>query len=131
MKKPTVCRYCGSIIRLVPAETIFGKSTRKLGMEGEMVYQCQNCGARVCCHKGTTRPLGDVANEVLRLKRIEAHHAFDAMWRTWHVSRTQAYKWLSQQMRIPVDKTHIGGFDMEQCLKVIELCAQNDDTGAA
>lgn len=131
LKQLTVCRYCGGVIRLVPAESIFGKRTKKLGMEGEQVYQCQNCNARVCCHKGTTRPLGNVANEVLRLKRIEAHEAFDALWHSWHISRTQAYKWLSQQMRIPVDKTHIGGFEMDECQRVIELCCKTEDEGAA
>ena len=72
MKKPTICRYCGGIIRLVPAADVYGSSTERLGMQNEYLYQCQNCNARVGCHKGTTRPLGDVANEILRLKRIEA-----------------------------------------------------------
>lgn len=130
LKRLSVCRYCGGVIRLVPAESIFGKRTKRLCMEGEKVYQCQNCNARVCCHKGTTRPLGNVANEVLRLKRIEAHEAFDTLWHGWHISRTQAYKWLSQQLRIPVDKTHIGGFEMDECQRVIELCGKAED-GAA
>ena len=80
MKKPTICRYCGGIIRLVPAADVYGSSTERLGMQNEYLYQCQNCNARVGCHKGTTRPLGDVANEILRLKRIEAHQVFDAYW---------------------------------------------------
>ena len=62
MKKPTICRYCGGIIRLVPAADVYGSSTERLGMQSEYLYQCQNCNARVGCHKGTTRPLGDVAN---------------------------------------------------------------------
>ena len=131
LKKPKICRYCGGVIRLVPAESVYGKSARKLGMVGEQLYQCQNCNARVGCHKGTARPLGNVANEVLRLKRVEAHHVFDAMWRSNNMSRTQAYKWLSQQMRIPVDDTHIGGFEMEQCQQVIDLCGNGEDEGAA
>lgn len=131
LKTPTVCRYCGGVIRLVPAESIYGKSAKKLGMAGEMLYQCQNCNARVGCHKGTTRPLGNVANEVLRLKRMETHAVFDDAWRSWRMSRTQAYKWLSQQMRLPLKKTHIGGFEMEQCQRVIELCARENEKGAA
>ena len=78
MKKPTICRYCGGIIRLVSAADVYGSSTERLGMQNEYLDQCQNCNARVGCHKGTTRPLGDVANEILRLKRIEAHQVFDA-----------------------------------------------------
>ena len=70
MKIPTICRYCGGVIRLVPARKIYGASTDRLGLSNENIYLCQNCNARVGCHKGTNRPLGNVANEVLRLKRI-------------------------------------------------------------
>lgn len=131
MEIPTICRYCGGIIRLVPAETVFGASTQKLGMAGEKLYQCQNCNARVGCHKGSARPLGNVANEMLRLKRQEAHRSFDRMWRSQHMSRTQAYKWLSQQMRIPVKLAHIGGLEMDQCQKVIELCGADEESEVA
>ena len=122
MKRETICRYCGGAIRLVPAKNIYGDSVYKLGLEHESVYQCQNCNARVGCHKGTTRPLGNVANETLRLKRMETHKVFDAFWKSNHMSRTQAYKWLSQQLRLPEKQSHIGGFEMDQCQKVIELC---------
>ena len=91
MKKPTICRYCGGIIRLVPAADVYGSSTERLGMQNEYLYQCQNCNARVGCHKGTTRPLGDVANEILRLKLSE-------------------------------EDTHIGGFEIDTCQRVIDLC---------
>ena len=79
------------------------------------------------CHKGTTRPLGNVANETLRLKRIETHRVFDTFWKERHMTRSHAYKWLSQQMRIPVKATHIGGFEMDQCQKVVELCGADGE----
>ena len=77
MKENDICRYCGGVIKLIPAKAVYGESARRLGMESEFVYQCQNCNARVGCHKGTTRALGNVANEVLRLKRMEAHRVFE------------------------------------------------------
>ena len=101
MKKPTICRYCGGIIRLVPAADVYGSSTERLGMQNEYLYQCQNCNARVGCHKGTTRPLGDVANEILRLKRIEAHQVFDAYWQKQHISRTKAWHLLQRRVSDP------------------------------
>ena len=122
MKIPTICRYCGGVIRLVPAETVYGSSANRLGMRNEKIYQCQNCNARVGCHKGTNRPLGNVANEVLRLKRIETHQAFDSYWKRRHMSRTAAYKWLARKMDLPAETAHIGGFEMDQCQKVIDLC---------
>lgn len=68
VKENDICRYCGGVIKLIPAGAVYGESTRRLGMEGEFVYQCQNCNARVGCHKGTTRALGNVANgEVIEI----------------------------------------------------------------
>lgn len=122
MKAPTVCRYCGGVIRLVPASAVYGASVFRLGLEGEFIYQCQNCNARVGCHKGTKRPLGNVANETLRLKRMEAHQVFDAFWKTKGMSRSQGYRWLAGQMKLAEKHTHIGSFEMDQCQMVIDLC---------
>ena len=127
MKKPTICRYCGGLIRLVPAADVYGSSTERLGMQNEYLYQCQNCNARVGCHKGTTRPLGDVANEILRLKRIEAHQVFDAYWQKMHISRTKAYQWLARELKLPEEDTHIGGFEIDTCQRVIDLCRAKMD----
>ena len=131
MKGNDICRYCGGVIRMVPARVVYGASTERLGMDGEHIYQCQNCNARVGCHKGTTRPLGNVANEVLRLKRMETHRVFDACWKQRGMSRTEAYRWLAVQLRLPEGRAHIGGFEMDQCQKVIELCEKMKDKEAA
>ena len=69
MKIPTICRYCGGVIRLAPARKIYGASTDRLGLAGENIYLCQNCNARVGCHKGTNRPLGNVAI-VMRVQSV-------------------------------------------------------------
>ena len=124
MKIPTICRYCGGVIRLVSARKIYGSSTDRLGLAGENIYLCQNCNARVGCHKGTNRPLGNVANEVLRLKRRETHQVFDGFWKGLGMSRTQAYKWLSNRMDLSEKDAHIGGFEMDQCQQVIDLCVK-------
>ena len=128
---PTICRYCGGVIKLIPAKMVYGESTRRLGMEGEYLYQCQNCNARVGCHKGTTRPLGNVANEVLRLKRMEAHRVFDALWKSGRMTRTGAYRWLAGELHLRPERAHIGGFEMDQCQKVIELCEKTNNEEAA
>ena len=131
LKFPTICRYCGGVIRSVPAETVYGASTNRLGMKNERIYQCQNCNARVGCHKGTNRPLGNVANEVLRLKRIETHQVFDSLWKQRHMSRTAAYKWLAKQMGLSEGTAHIGGFEMDQCQKAIWICERENQKEAA
>lgn len=125
-----ICRYCGGEIKAVPAESVYGKTAKRRGLEGEYLCQCQNCGARVGCHKGTQKPLGKVANEILRLKRIEAHRVFDGYWKSQRMSRTDAYRWLSQRLRVPVREAHIGGFEMDQCQRVMELCGAESEEAA-
>ena len=99
MEIPEICRYCGGTVRLVPASMVYGAAAAKrLKLESEKFYQCQNCNARVGCHKGTTRPLGNLANEVLRLKRMETHQVYDAFWKRRGMTRTKAYKWLAEQL---------------------------------
>ena len=132
MKAPEICRYCGGIVKLVPASAIYGESAAvRLGLQNEYIYQCQNCNARVGCHKGTNRALGNVANEALRLKRIETHRVFDGFWRQRKMSRTRAYHWLAENMNLPAGKAHIGGFEMDQCQRVIDLCAEEENKEAA
>lgn len=123
MKKPKICRYCGNTVHLVPAAQIYGTAAvERLGLQGERVYQCQNCGARVGCHRGTDRPLGKIADKALRDKRAEAHRVFDGYWQKRRISRGKAYSWLAKQMGLPKRKAHIGSFEMEQCQRVIQLC---------
>lgn len=131
MNTPEICRYCGGVVRLVPASKVYGKAAAKrLNLEKERFYQCQNCNARVGCHKGTNRPLGNLANDVLRLKRMETHHVYDAFWKRRGMTRTQAYKWLAEQMCLPEKLTHIGGFEVDQCQAVIDLCKKFDEEAA-
>ena len=131
LKIPKICRYCGGVIRLVPADTVYRTSSGRFGRKSEKIYQCQNCNARVGCHKGTDRPLGNVANEVLRLKRMEVHRVFDALWKSGRMTRSGAYRWLAGELHLRPDRAHIGGFEMDQCQKVIELCEKTNNEEAA
>ena len=120
---PKICRYCGGVVRLVPAAEVYGAAAaRRLGIEREKFYQCQNCNARVGCHKGTTRPLGNLANETLRLKRKETHQVFDSFWKERGMTRTQAYHWMAKKLRLSEQLAHIGGFEMDRCQRLIDLC---------
>ena len=106
---PTICRYCGGAVRLVSASKVYGPAAAaRLGIERQSFYQCQNCNARVGCHPGSTRPLGNLANEALRMKRMETHHVFDSFWKERGMSRTQAYKWMAKKMRLSEELAHIG-----------------------
>lgn len=72
--------------------------------------------------KGSTRPLGNLANEALRMKRMETHQVFDNFWKERGMSRTQGYKWMAKKLRLSEELAHIGGFEMDRCQKLIRLC---------
>ncbi|MCM1297763.1 MAG: DUF3268 family zinc-finger domain-containing protein [Muribaculaceae bacterium] len=132
MRVSEICRYCGGVVRQVPASKVYGvEAARRLRLTKEWFYQCQNCNARVGCHRGTKRPLGNLANEVLRLKRMETHQVFDGFWRSNGMTRTAAYKWLAERMGLTEAQTHIGGFEMDQCQQVIDICRREENAKAA
>lgn len=116
----------------VSAADVYGMAAAKrLGIEQENFYQCQNCNARVGCHKGTTRPLGNLANEALRMKRKETHQIFDSFWRERGMTRTQGYHWMAKKLRLSEQLAHIGGFEMDRCQRLIDLCEKERNKEAA
>lgn len=113
MSGPT-CQYCGAGAWLI-------------GGKYGYVWKCDPCGARVGCHPGTKRPLGHLANAELRSARMAAHDAFDPRWKGQPSGvRSEAYEWLAEQLKIARDDCHIALFDLEQCRRVVELCAVDE-----
>lgn len=115
--KKVYCDYCGKRAEFVDSKVIYGRSYG-------MVYLCRNCDAYVGVHKGTDIPLGRLADAELREYKKSAHAAFDPLWQfgPFRKNRNGAYEWLAEQMQLPVEKTHIGMFDIEKCKKVITIC---------
>ena len=101
------CDYCGRETEYVDSKVIYGKSYGK-------IYLCRNCMAYVGVHKGTDKPLGRLANAELRNWKKAAHAVFDPLWKygRFRGHRNAAYAWLAQKMGLPVEKTHIGMFDV-------------------
>lgn len=116
-----VCPYCGLEARLVDEKEVYGKSR---GFGPLWFCNCQPGGVYVGCHKGTTLPLGTLANSRLRYWRMRAHRAFDPlhMGKKEAMSRTEAYQWLASRLGISVDDCHIAMFDEERCQTVESLC---------
>jgi hypothetical protein len=119
-----VCPYCGSLAELVDTATIYhGKSYG-------WAWKCPSCADVYCgCHKGTKKPLGTMANATLRRRRMEAHVNFDPLWRSKRGGRTSGYKWLADQLSIPVDECHIGSMNVEQCNLVVQVCRAKRNFG--
>jgi hypothetical protein len=112
------CPGCNCKTELIDSIVIY--KVRSYGM----VYRCPKCFAYVGCHKGTTVALGRVANKELREAKKEAHKYFDMIWQNGNLSRGESYKWLSDHLDIPIEKTHIGMFDIKQCKDAIYFSKQ-------
>ncbi|MBR1567113.1 MAG: DUF3268 family zinc-finger domain-containing protein [Oscillospiraceae bacterium] len=120
-KKNVYCDYCGRRAEYVDSKIIYGKSYG-------MIYLCRNCMAYVGVHKGTSKPLGRLANAELRHWKKLAHAFFDPLWKFGRFKgrRNDAYGWLSKKMGLPIEKTHIGMFDVQQCRQVVEICRKEN-----
>lgn len=118
-----ICPYCGAPSRLVTGRQIYPHRT---DLRNKQFYQCAPCDAFVGCHPGTLQPLGTLANATLRQARMAAHQAFDPLWRSSSRSRSSAYRWLAQQLGVAYEDCHIGMFDMQTCVRVIQLCTSDD-----
>jgi hypothetical protein len=128
----TSCDYCHAD---VPLLTI-GHPDYPYRRDYGPVYTCAPCGAWVGCHSGTRIALGRLANAELRAAKMAAHAAFDPLWErkiaidkcNKGYARRAGYKWLAGQLGLPVYKTHIGHFDIDQCNRVIAICCQAHET---
>lgn len=114
--KPPICPYCQTEGVLIDsAELYHGKSYG-------WAWKCPKCPrVYVGCHKGTKIPLGRLANAELRQAKMDAHAAFDKLWKRGMMSRTDAYRWLQRAMGMETP-AHIGEMDVEQCRKAVSLC---------
>jgi len=110
------CDYCDTHTDYVDSEEIYGKSYG-------MIYLCRSCGAYVGVHRGTDIPLGRLANAELRDWKKMAHANFDPVWTHGRFKgrRSDAYKWLADQMGLPEEETHIGMFNVKQCQQLIMI----------
>ena len=81
------------------------------------------CDAYVIAHRDRDMaPLGPLANGALRMKRNQAHQAFDRLWRKKiFSSRKEAYAWLGDLMGVGAGKKqwHIGEMGETMCDIVI------------
>lgn len=115
--KGKICPYCH-----IPTE--YKNSIDIYGIDYGMIYYCPKCQAYVGVHKGTDQAKGRLANAELRKCKIEAHRYFDKIFKRGIMKRTDAYQWLSEQLGLPPEYTHIGMFNPETCRKVVELSKQ-------
>lgn len=121
------CSYCGDPARLVFGTEIY---PHRADLWMKLFWHCAPCGAWVGCHQGTDTPLGRLANAELRGAKQRAHAAFDPLWQrkqlrdgcSKNAARGAGYAWLAKQLGVEPKDCHIGMFDVQQCLRVVEVC---------
>lgn len=114
------CQYCNQPAHLVTGAKIY---PHRPDLAYLNFWFCDNGHepAYVGCHKGTDKPFGTLATNVLRKRRNATHKVFDRLWLDNDYTRKGAYKALAEYMQIPVKECHIGMFNIEQCEQVMEF----------
>ena len=114
MEEIVKCGECGSPMRLLESRT-YGK-----------FYGCTKwpeCDGTHGAHQKSGKPLGIPANKETKEARIQAHIAFDSLWKDGSMTRKEAYKWMQKTILLSKEDAHISKFDKETCkllIKVIE-----------
>lgn len=115
------CPYCNETAILVTGHQIYPHRT---DLHTKYFWHCPPCDAYVGCHPQTTNPLGRLANAELRKAKMAAHAAFDPIWQSEDMTRSEAYAWLSSTLGIKTDDCHIGMFDVDICDRVVAACKE-------
>lgn len=121
--KVPCCPYCGKQAVCRDDSVLYAKSYG-------WIWVCQDypkCDSYVGCHKGTKQPLGRMANKTLRALKIKVHRVFDPLWKSRTMSRSEAYRWLADQLMIPFNQCHIGMFDEQTCRDAVRLCRHSPE----
>jgi hypothetical protein len=113
-----VCPYCQCETNQVTDKDIFGPFSNY----DKKFIQCKMNPDHYVGTYRNGKSLGRLANQALRIKKMEAHAAFDPLWMNKiFKSRDAAYEWLSSKMKLPKEETHFGMFSEKQCDKAIRL----------
>lgn len=116
---PTTCDFCQGEVAIAHHNDIFGRTYG----DWPWAYACQNCDARVGIHPQTNIPLGTLADHELREARKRAKAPFQLLHEAGHISRSEAYQALADELGIAVNTCHFGWFTLKQC-ELAEAAAQ-------
>lgn len=89
-------------------------------------YECPICGRYVGTHKGTTRPLGCIPTEAIKIARQKVHAKMDPLWKNRLISRKQLYKQISDKLGYSY---HTGETrSVQECLRVWDIIDEIEKT---
>lgn len=124
--RAVACRRAGTLVpekRMPCAEDGCAGMLRRIWTKFGWFYGCNRypaCRGGIGCHPNGA-PLGKPANRATKQLRIEAHAAFDPLWKSGSMRRPQAYAWLRHRFGTG-EHVHIAELDADGCRRVIELC---------
>lgn len=111
------CLYCHQLSKKVSGKEIYPHHP---DLKNLIFYRCLSCNAYIGTHKGTNKPLGNLASKELREARAKAYAAFEKKWIESHLTRSSAYNWLCVKLKISENESNIGLFDINMCKRLIE-----------
>jgi hypothetical protein len=93
---------------------------------GQLLYRCSTnswtkCSGSHSCHQHNAVPLGIPGDAQTKAARMQAHKAFDQLWKKMGMRRKDAYRWLQTIMDLNAKEAHIGRFTLEQCKDLLDL----------
>lgn len=109
------CNYCWKEVKFCENKEIYWKNYWK----SYMCYYCKDCDAYVWTHNNTEIPLWTLANKELRELRRQAHLYFDKIWKSWKITRKEAYKNLANHFWYK--EIHIWISNENICKEIIKL----------
>lgn len=115
------CPICGGGAVLVSGAVIY---PHRVDLHQKPFWKCPDHDAYVGCHPGTKNPLGRLADAATRRLKLNAHAAFDPLWRNKHMTRSQAYRWLAEKLGIPAGACHMGSMSDDNLRRVVEICKE-------
>ena len=126
-----VCQKCARAARLTDGREVY---RHRQDLHDKPIWKCDDCGAYVGCHPGTVEPLGTPADAELRRARHLLHEQMlDPLWMEAdrcglyapendkarigirRAARKRVYLYLAWSLKLPLDLTHTGMFDLAMC----------------
>ena len=114
LRPPFRCVECDGESCLATGDVLFGRSA-----EDRLYWLCR-CGAYIGCLRGTDLPSGLPAGRRTKMARIEAHAAFDLLWKKHGIPRTEAYRMLASHFEITFHDCHFGSMGLKACREAIQ-----------
>lgn len=131
--KGKVCPYCECSTQLVIGDIVYPHKLSEIPRPkylDKKYYLCiKNKDHYVGTYADNITSLGRLANSSLRTLKSKGHSVFDPLWKEKIAfnSQADAYDWLSEKMKLPLQYTHFGMFTEEQCEKAIAFCKELTD----